>query len=303
MGLTTIRSSYTNLLKTFEDIGVTITESQKKTLDDFVSEVETSKKLFESILNKIFENNELAGKIQNKITTIKESEKIADAVDVFLDEHLDNILPKKSLVDYERMERLEKIHESLKDMLIVSESDIQEKVDNDRTIVVNENNNLKTELETLKKQINEQKNIEDSLRKQINESKIKDLIQEKIKDLPITEAEEMKKRLEGKTEEEINKDFIKELEDVQNNIDSEITNNEDEKNLEEALKDIINDDNETSDNTNSNAKVDGTEINPNKEDTETNENDCECDEQTSNGAIVSESVMENWIDTIIRLQQ
>jgi hypothetical protein len=39
------------------------------------------------------------------------------------------VLPKKTIVDYDRMQKLERIHESLKDALVLSEDDVSEKKD------------------------------------------------------------------------------------------------------------------------------------------------------------------------------
>ena len=39
------------------------------------------------------------------------------------------MLPKKTIVDYDRMQKLERIHESLKDALVLSEDDVSEKKD------------------------------------------------------------------------------------------------------------------------------------------------------------------------------
>lgn len=47
--------------------------------------------------------NDVAGKIQNKVTQVNESQKIANAVDSYLDMYLEEVLPKKTIVDYKRM--------------------------------------------------------------------------------------------------------------------------------------------------------------------------------------------------------
>ena len=75
------------------------------------------KELFESILKHMNENAEVSSKIQNKINEMKVVEELSESVNGFLDEHVEEILPKKDIVDYERMQKLEQIHESLKNML------------------------------------------------------------------------------------------------------------------------------------------------------------------------------------------
>ena len=127
MSLKNIRENYTRLLTAFKDAGVKLTESQKKDLDSFILALEgkmnqtklstikaTTKvvenklekeyrKVFESIMAHQREHDELAGKIQNKITKINESKKIAHAVDGYLDTVLEEALPKRAIVDYDKI--------------------------------------------------------------------------------------------------------------------------------------------------------------------------------------------------------
>lgn len=73
------------------------------------------------------ENQKLAAKIQKKITTINESKRISRKVDGFLDTYVEQVLPKKVVVDYDKMKKLEAIHESLKEVLLVNEDSIAKK--------------------------------------------------------------------------------------------------------------------------------------------------------------------------------
>lgn len=152
MSLKSIKKNYTALLKAFSEAGAKINESQKETLDSFVTDLEetmndqrdktilATKKLVEEKLEKEYkevvesiirhqkEHSEIAGKVQDKVVELNESNKIADAVDSYLNEYIEEVLPKKTIVDYTRMQKLEKIHESLKSMLALSESEIDDKV-------------------------------------------------------------------------------------------------------------------------------------------------------------------------------
>jgi hypothetical protein len=65
--------------------------------------------------------------VQNKITQINESKKLATQVNDFLDLYVESVLPKKTIVDYGKMQKLEKIHESLKNMLLVNDASVEAK--------------------------------------------------------------------------------------------------------------------------------------------------------------------------------
>ena len=151
MSLKSIRDNYGKLLKSFTDSGVTLNESQKASLDTFILALESKmskqkeatvkatkkivsehlekeyKKVFESILKHQLENSHLAAKVQDQITKINESKKIARKVSNYLDMYVESVLPKKTIVDYDRMQKLEKLHESLKDLLVVDEDAVKAK--------------------------------------------------------------------------------------------------------------------------------------------------------------------------------
>lgn len=149
MSLKSIRESYQNLLNVFTDAGVELNESQKSALDTFVLELEstmskqrteTIKKtakaveakmekqyqaIFESIMSNMAENQDLASKIQKRAVAIDESKKIAEKVDSYLDLYVESVLPKKTIIDYDRMQKLEKIHESLKESLALNDDSVK----------------------------------------------------------------------------------------------------------------------------------------------------------------------------------
>ena len=135
MNLKSLRESYNKLLDSFKEMGVTLNESQQENVDNFMLQLESKlkdvrdvaikttkkmvtekldaeyKELFESILKHMNENAEVSSKIQNKINEMKVVEELSESVNGFLDEHVEEILPKKDIVDYERMQKLEQIHE------------------------------------------------------------------------------------------------------------------------------------------------------------------------------------------------
>lgn len=83
------------------------------------------RRVFESIMANTAENARLAAKIQDRITKINESKKLARKVDGYLDLYVESVLPKKSIVDYDRLRKLENLQESLTDALEVNNEKLQ----------------------------------------------------------------------------------------------------------------------------------------------------------------------------------
>jgi hypothetical protein len=79
------------------------------------------RKVFESLFENLQQNASLSAKIATKAARLDESKKISQKVSNYLDLYVESVLPKKTIVDYDRMQKLEKIHESLKNMLVVDE--------------------------------------------------------------------------------------------------------------------------------------------------------------------------------------
>ena len=325
MGLKSLNQNYTKLLKAFEEAGVTLNESQKESLDTFMIDLEkkinetrdnairATKKVVEERLEKeykeVVENlishqtevNELAGKVQSEVAKINESKKLAEELDNYLDCYLDEVLPKKVIVDYDEMQKLRTLHESLKDMLLVNDSAVEEKVESIKESMTKETDELKSKVKDLESKLNESMKKEISLNKRLDESKAREMIGEKIKDLPILEAKEMKKRLAGMTSKEVEKNFKSILESVEEEIKDQQIQNEDEKNLEEAITDILEDKTETKKDDTSDKNGADTD-----EGKETNSDEAGGDETTDDGdepdsVEITESQMQSWIDTLKRL--
>lgn len=145
MALKTLKKKYDELLKVFEEVGVTLNESQKETLDTFMLDfqnklnetrdnaIKATKKLVEEKMEKEFQQvfesinshqKELFEK-SSKIDVLKAQNIMTEAVDHFLNEYVKEVLPKKSIVDYQRMQKLEQIQESLKGMLLVNDEAVE----------------------------------------------------------------------------------------------------------------------------------------------------------------------------------
>ena len=261
MSLKSIRESYSKFLTALNDAGVKLDESQKGNLDSFIIAIESKmtkqkeaavkatkkivtehlekeyKKVFESIMSHMQENSELAAKVQEKISSIKESKKIADKVSNYLDLYVESVLPKKTILDYDRMQKLESLHESLKDLLVVNEDAVESKKAALQESFSKDKKALETEIAKLQVKLNESMAKTQKLNKKIDSFKAMELLESKTKDLPDYEARQMKKRLAEASTVEIEKTFSKVLESVKEEMkEAEL---EEETSIEEEVKDII----------------------------------------------------------------
>ena len=261
MSLKSIRESYSKFLTALNDAGVKLDESQKGNLDSFIIAIESKmtkqkeaavkatkkivtehlekeyKKVFESIMSHMQENSELAAKVQDKISTIKESKKIADKVSNYLDLYVESVLPKKTILDYDRMQKLESLHESLKDLLVVNEDAVESKKAALQESFNKDKKALETQIAKLQVKLNESMAKTQKLNKKIDSFKAMELLESKTKDLPDYEARQMKKRLAEASTVEIEKTFSKVLESVKEEMkEAEL---EEETSIEEEVKDII----------------------------------------------------------------
>ena len=259
--LKSIRESYSKFLTALENGGVKLNELQKGNLDSFIIAIESKmskqkeaaikatkkivtehleaeyKKVFESILEHMQENSKLASKVQEKITSIKESKKIARQVDNFLDLYVESVLPKKKVLDYDRMQKLETLHESLKDLLVANEDAVEAKKIELTESFNNDKKALETQIAKLQVKLNESMSKTQKLNKKIDQFKALELLESKTKDLPDYEARQMKKRLAEATTVEIEKTFDKVLESVKNEIEEAEKDND--ASIEEEVKNII----------------------------------------------------------------
>ena len=261
MNLKSIRESYAKFIKVLETAGVKLNESQKADLDSFILTVESKmqkqkemtvkatkkivtehleaqyKKAFKSILEHQAEHAEIATKIQKKVTAIKESKKLARKLINYLEMYVESVLPKKTIVDYDRMQKLEKLTENLKELLVVDDDSVQQKKKELQESFDAKRKELETQLAKTQVKLNESMDKVLKLNKKIDSIKAIELLESKTKDLPSYESEQIKKRFANATTTEIEKNFKKVLESVKNEM------NEDEKkeetSIEEEVKNII----------------------------------------------------------------
>ena len=242
MSLKNIRDNYQKFLTTLNEAGVKLNASQKSAIDGFILAIEstlskqrkqailltkkaTEKKLekeyaqvFESILKHTHENFKTASKIQDRITVLKESKKISDKVDNYLDLYVESICPKKNIVDYAKMKKLEQINESLRDVLLANDDAVIEKKSQLEESFKKEKGKLETEFAKMQVKLNESMEKNQQLNKKLSEYKAAQLLESKTQDLPAFEARKIKKHFATASAPEIEKNFKKVLESVKKDV-------------------------------------------------------------------------------------
>ena len=135
------------------------------------------------------------------------------------------------------MQKLESLHESLKDLLVVNEDAVESKKAALQESFNKDKKALETEIAKLQVKLNESMAKTQKLNKKIDSFKAMELLESKTKDLPDYEARQMKKRLAEASTVEIEKTFSKVLESVKEEMkEAEL---EEETSIEEEVKDII----------------------------------------------------------------
>lgn len=261
MSLKSIRESYASLIGAFTEAGIKLNESQKASLDTFIVALESKmskqkeatvkatkkivtehlekqyKQVFESILKHQARNAELASKVQQKIQSINESKKIARKVSNYLDLYVESVLPKKTIVDYDRMQKLESLHESLKNLLVVDEDAVIAKKAELTESYKKCKKVFETKIAKVQAKLNESMAKSQKLNRKIESFKAAELLESKTADLPTFEARKLKKRFANATTVEIEKNFKRVLESVQN--ETKIDEKEEEVSLEAEINDIL----------------------------------------------------------------
>lgn len=319
MNLKSLRESYNKLLDSFKEMGVTLNESQQENVDNFMLQLESKlkdvrdvaikttkkmvtekldaeyKELFESILKHMNENAEVSSKIQNKINEMKVVEELSESVNGFLDEHVEEILPKKDIVDYERMQKLEQIHESLKNMLGVEIMNVEGGKKELIEGFEKEKADYSKKIEDLQKKLDESVKENKKVSKNLDNLKAQVLLESKIKNLPEREAKLIKESFKGASSSEINMKFKTVLESVRESVEdqAQIPSKEDEqKNLEDAILEVLNKDQSSDVNTNNDGTEDADVVNTMSE---TKDRQDILDESWNDVDAISEDDMKYWI--------
>lgn len=231
MSLKTIRDSYQKLLTTLNEAGVKLDASQKSGLDGFILSIEESissqrqkaikltkeatekkmekeyREVFESIMKHTQEHYELAAKVQEKIALMNESKRLSDKVDNYLDLYLESVCPKKTIVDYAKMKKLEAINESLRDVLLANDDAVVEKQAQLEESFKKRKGDLETEVAKMQVKLNESIEQKQEMQKKLDQYKALELLESKTKDLPSFEAARIKKHFSNASADEIETHF------------------------------------------------------------------------------------------------
>ena len=192
-----------------EDLKIKLAESEahhedeiKKIEETFDSVVEKLNTISESKIKLALYNYKLNEKLSF------DEEKVVEGIDKYLSTVVEDHLPEQPVVDYAKLDKLEKTFESMRDTLLITNDDVQTKVDN---ILEDVQEELSQKSDLLNDAI--KRNIE--YKTKLDKIDAENTLSEKVSDLPEFERTKLEKVFSESTSEEINEAFEKELEKIQ----------------------------------------------------------------------------------------
>ena len=231
----TIQEISEKLLSSLASAGVVLTEAQKSDVDSFMTAIESRldeqkrlaiaatksvverrmddeyKKVFESIVKHQEVYNRLLEKIAIAQATKKVTEEMAESVDKFVGEKLEACIPDEAIVDYHRLQNLEKTVAVLKETLLIGDKEVQDAIEESKKRIsesfAKKEAVLRKNLDAARKKAVKAVNESQKMKKTVEENAAKQLLESKVADLPAYEAAEIKKRLSGKSAAEIEEKF------------------------------------------------------------------------------------------------
>jgi hypothetical protein len=141
----------------------------------------------------------------NTATKIKETEdavtdKVVESLDNYLKTYINEVIPESIVVDYDRIQRLEKTFQVLKESLLITDPIVEAKVKELNESVTKD---LAKAQEALKKEVQNRIIVENKM----NEQEARLLLTEKLSDLPAYEKKILKNKFSSSTVKEINESF------------------------------------------------------------------------------------------------
>lgn len=127
---------------------------------------------------------------------------------------MESVLPKKAIVDYDRMQRLERLHESLRQTLVADEDAVREKVQQLEESYRVKESKCETAVAKARVELNESMKKVRGLKARLDKLQAAELLESKTKDLPTYEARRVRKQLKEATAPEIEKKFNETLKGV-----------------------------------------------------------------------------------------
>lgn len=123
--------------------------------------------------------------------------KIIDQVDQYLNYFVEKYLPKKVVVDYNRLHKLESLFEGFKASLAVNDKMIQEQAKQLKESVEDEQQADKDKIKDLEEEVANLLDACSKLKRKIKENAIREKLDKKLKDVPALEAQRVKKYFES----------------------------------------------------------------------------------------------------------
>lgn len=123
--------------------------------------------------------------------------KIINQVDQYLNYFVEKYLPKKIVVDYDRLNTLENLFEGFKASLAVNDKMIQEHAKQLKESVEDEQQADKDKIKDLEEEVANLLDACANLKKKIKENAIREKLDKKLKDVPALEAKRVKKYFES----------------------------------------------------------------------------------------------------------
>ena len=152
-----------------------------------------------------------------KETEDETTEKVVESLDKYINTYISEVIPESVVIDYDRIQQLEKTFSVLKESLLVTDIDVQKKMKQ-------LDESTSAELEKTRKLLKEEVQKRIILENSVNSQESKNLLTEKLMDLPAYERKILKKKFSNSSAKEINESFDDALENIRKDLISECEN-------------------------------------------------------------------------------
>lgn len=214
--LTEMEASIKEAEKLAHDSGIkTALDAAEGEASEYDKEVKAALLEFSDVLDKYLELTLNKSELD---TTEKVTDQMTEALNDFLDEKVQDLIPESLIIDYDRAQRLEKVFNTFKQALVLEESDVQSKIKELNESALREVEKAKATL------------ISESERRIAAEQKLARtnaalLLVEKLEGIPAYERGILKKKFAGASCELINESFDKAYDNVKGNLDAKAEKN------------------------------------------------------------------------------
>lgn len=180
-------------------------------VDEFETEVDSKvKELVESTDILIAKREELAVLESNGNVDTEMVDKLSEYLSIYISD----VMPESVVIDYKKLQRLEKVTESMRGLLIISEDEVHDKVTELSESIESTTASIKDELTLKESQLQAEMESRIKVESTLNKLLTKTTLSEKLKDIPDLEAKKLKRHFAESTVDEINETF----DDIYSNI-------------------------------------------------------------------------------------